>query len=127
VSAEFVKGLLIFAAAAAALVAALFSLHRRYMRQFESLGAVGVRFHLNMLLERGREGAFVIFDDPRTERFVQFKKVVPKLFGQATLSVRGRSDGIELPKATEEYCDRSTAGRRGMRSTDQRPPGIDEP
>jgi hypothetical protein len=172
---EFLKGFLLFAAALAVL---LYSMYRRHMRQFENLDLRGVRFYLNMLLERGRDGAFAIFEDQRTTRFVQFRwvarglekptivcdfpdapwskpyyaalhvllnekgtpfeevtgsarptflftrvcfgqdvdqaaefveAVFTKLFGQTRLAVRGRSDGIEMPKAASDGSGRDQA------------------
>jgi len=45
----------------------------RHLKQYKHLDADGIRECLSMLIEHGADGAFVIFDDMASTRFVQFR------------------------------------------------------
>ena len=45
----------------------------RHLKQYEHLDADGIREWLTMLIEHGADGAFVIFDDMASPKFVQFR------------------------------------------------------
>lgn len=67
-------------------------LYRKQMSTFENLGIDQVRFYLAMLLERGRDGSFIIFEEMSGERFLQFRKNV---HGAASSSL-----GCDFPLAS---------------------------
>jgi hypothetical protein len=52
----------------------LVTMYRRHMATFENLGIDQVRFYLAMLLDRGKEGSFLILEEMNGNRFLQFRK-----------------------------------------------------
>jgi hypothetical protein len=56
------------------IAALIYVAYRRHMSTFENIGSSEVYRYLQMLLERGANGAFMIFEEKSAIRFVQFKK-----------------------------------------------------
>jgi hypothetical protein len=51
---------------------------RTHMAKFENIDAVGVRFYLQMLIDNGLQGSFILLEDMTSQRFIQFRKYIKR-------------------------------------------------